>query len=223
MAFAAGCAGTSDLLSRCGWLLWRAGRVCCFNGASPSSVLTWLWPLSCPCLFSPMWYTAAPVLVPLSIRAVLSWGQSVRVPGGLGPRPCVFYWGVACLSHCTRLLVGVPLCFHPVLALSSVDTSVLELCRRESASRSSLGFRITNIQNRLGWSFGPGFAASSEGQIVTVPCPCFPAYSARLRWVGRRGSAWQDQRRQAVSRPGLPCAAAVSLNWTIVLQCYICE
>lgn len=202
MAYAAGCAGTSDLLSRCGWLLWRVGWVCCFKGASPSWVLTWLWPLSCPCLFSHTWCAAAPMLVPLSIRAVLSWGQSVRVPGDLGPRPCVFFWGVACLSHCTCLLVSVPLCLYPVSALSSVDSSVPEFC--ESASGSSLDFRITNVQNRLGWSFDPGLAASSEGQIVPVPCPCFPAYSARLRWVGRRDSTWQDRRRQAVSRLGLP-------------------
>lgn len=142
---AAGCAGTSDLLSRCGWLLWRVGWVCCFKGASHFLVLTWLWPLSCSCLFGPT-LDAAAVLVPLSICAVFSWGQSVRVPGDLGP----FYWGVvpACRIHCTCLSVfpfAHTLCLPCLLWTVQSLNSVVR-----SASRSSLCFRSTNIQNGLG-------------------------------------------------------------------------
>lgn len=68
---AAGCAGTSDLFSRCGWLLWRVEWVCCFKSASHYLVLSWLWPLSYPRLFGPTWGAVAPVLVPCA--SVLSF------------------------------------------------------------------------------------------------------------------------------------------------------
>lgn len=82
MGCAAGCAGTSDLFSICGWLLWRAGWVCCFNGASHFLVLTWLWPLSYPCLFGPTWGSVAPLLV--LCTSVLSF-YGVRVIWDLTP------------------------------------------------------------------------------------------------------------------------------------------
>lgn len=80
-----------------------------------------------PCLFGATWGAAAPVLVPLSICVVFSWDQSVRVPGDLGPHPCVFLLGSsACLSHSLHLPVSVSL-VYPVSTLSSVDSSVPEL------------------------------------------------------------------------------------------------
>lgn len=136
---------------------------------------------------------AAPVLVPLSKMSSSSWGPSGD-HGVLGPHLCVFCWGWCLFIKCLRLLVPW-------------EQTLPAFCCQGMLPGNPFYFRRTGA-----WCW------TQPRRFVLVSCPCFPAYSAHLRWVGGGGGAapGRDQ-QQAVSRLGLDVH---SLSFTELKHCF---